>query len=87
MKMIRDHFDTLKAEIDDILATHTKAIDQYESGNFKNAAACKDLDKRFRWDLFWHTASGRDYKRFDYLNDSHIDTALRRIVPALTRRF
>jgi hypothetical protein len=36
-------------------------------------------DERFRWDCLW--SSGFDTRSLSsYLNDSHIDTALRRIV-------
>ena len=39
-------------------------------------------DERFRWDCLW--SSGFDTSpRFSYLDDSHIDTALRRIIELL----
>ena len=42
----------------------------------------KDHDMRFRWDLL--RASAFDTSRlYDYANDDHIDTALRRIVTEL----
>jgi len=58
-------------------------VSQYEAGQFANADKTKDLSKRFRWDLF-HAAGGTKFAcdtLYDYLNDDHIDTALRAIVP------
>lgn len=58
----------------------------YREGRFPRAEAAQDLDRRYRWDLF-HAA--RMYDLFDrwgngeQLTDAHIDTGLRRIVPAL----
>jgi hypothetical protein len=43
----------------------------------------RDIDVRYRWDLFW-AADGMQALNADYTDD-HIDTALRTIVPALTR--
>lgn len=60
----------------------TPAIrDAYRAGRFPRAAAVRDLDKRYRWDLYYH-ARGYDVLP-DGLTDAHVDTALRRIVPAL----
>lgn len=50
----------------------------------------KNTDERFRWDMFWASMSknGRHNTEFynevtNGLNDSHIDTALKRIVKEL----
>ena len=60
----------------------------YREGRFPRAEAVKDLDMRYRWDLYhagrvsdvFHTGIGGD----DYgLTSAHIDTGLRRIVPPL----
>lgn len=40
----------------------------------------RDTDMRYRWDMLYATGQpGRDLmtRLYDYLNDSHIDTALR----------
>lgn len=58
----------------------------YREGRFPRSEAVKDLYVRYRWDLFY---AGRLWDVFDRwgdndgLTDAHIDTALRRIVPAL----
>lgn len=54
---------------------------KYIEGRFPRASECKDLDKRYRWDLFW-SASGMLRLNNEY-SDAHIDTALRQIVPSL----
>ena len=56
----------------------------YRTGNFPNAHKVIDLDKRYRWDLFWAANAGTWISTLNYdVNDTHIDTALARIVPSL----
>ncbi len=63
---------------------------KYLAGDFPRANLVKDLNKRFRWDLLWSVDRAAlslwTARVYDYLNDSHIDTALRSIVPALTTK-
>lgn len=55
----------------------------YLSGDFPRADAVRDLDKRYRYDLF-HAAGGwRLLPEDGELNDAHIYTALKRVVPGL----
>ena len=64
---------------------------QYLAGDFKNSRAVKDLAERYRWDLLW--LSGLrigdgvgikgDLDLYSYMDDVHIDTALKHIVPNL----
>lgn len=56
----------------------------YRTGNFPNAHRVTDLDKRYRWDLFWAVHGTTWIAGLTYdVNDAHIDTALARIVPSL----
>lgn len=60
----------------------------YREGGFPRADRVKDLDMRYRWDLFHaaNTRSACELSRTAYdegLNDNHIDTVLRSIVPKL----
>lgn len=55
--------------------------EHYRQGNFPRANKVKDLDRRYQWDLFW-VARGMSALTGEY-KDSHIDTALRSIVPSL----
>lgn len=60
---------------------------RYINGDFPRSDRVQDLDKRYRWDLLWAADPRGDdlvqkaYKEF--LNDNHIDTVLRAVVPAL----
>ena len=67
----------------------------YREGNFPNAASCKNLDMRYRWDLLYETklkigdgvGVQGDVNLYAYLDDSHIDSALRSLVPVLETAF
>ena len=67
---------------------------RYRVGDFPRADAVRDLDMRYRWDLFYAArgtdivlasssiiASSSDHRAG--ITDAHIDTALRRIVPPI----
>ena len=45
----------------------------------------KDKDKRYRWDLLWLSPAAQlapvMNRIYQYADDTHVDTALRRIVP------
>lgn len=89
MKMTKTHFDTLQVLIAGLLEQHPDAPMHYSNGNFPRADKTKDLNKRYRWDLFYHaTRFERGYRdELTYLQNSHIDTALRRIVKPIERNF
>jgi len=79
----------IKAEL---LATLEKSIlrldtedrrNRYRNGMFYNSSAVKDLDKRYRWDLLWDSDAYRLFTNNRSINDSHIDTALKRTVKPL----
>lgn len=55
--------------------------DRYRKGEFPRADSVKDLDVRYRWDLFWAVKGYQIVPR--ELREAHIDTALRRIVAPL----
>lgn len=58
---------------------------QYRSGDIARAEHVKNLDKRYRWDLFNAACGWRGAcDLYDAgMTDAHIDTALRAIVPPL----
>lgn len=64
-----------------------KRREMYRSGMFPRADKVKDLDKRYRWDLFWivwaEDGELRQLISHGNYNDAHIDTALRAVVPSL----
>lgn len=54
----------------------------YRRGEFPRADRVKDLDKRYRWDLWYMVPARWDLVPED-VDNAHIDTALRRIVPVI----
>jgi hypothetical protein len=84
MKITDAHFRELEGLIRTLDAEEVRQ--SYREGNFPRSEMVKDLDKRYRWDLFW-AATRSEFKLRDalnaYLNDSHIDTALRAMVKPL----
>lgn len=67
------------------------ARERYRSGRFPRANACTDRDMRYRWDLLWASklrlgdgvGVQGDLNLYAYLDDVHIDSALRHLVPPL----
>ena len=90
---------TLKIRQDDLIALRNAVQPHdtqerraaYAAGNFPRAELCKDRNKRYRWDLLWHSGIRLgdgvgikgDLNLYSYLNDNHIDAALRSLVPNL----
>lgn len=90
MKIPKDIVEKMRQAISPL---DTEELRQsYRDGNFLRSEFTKDLDKRYRWDLL-HDASDRGIisqwfisdtlYAIDGVNDTHIDTALRNIVPPL----
>lgn len=85
MKIKPEHFSQLKALIEP-LDTPTLRT-RYQKRDFPRPDNVKNLGMRYRWDLLYMipACARRElfYEMYQYLNDDHIDTALRRIVPEL----
>ncbi len=79
MKMSAQDFASISGALKPLDTTETR--DRYRSLDFPRAELVKDLDKRYRWDLFW-SAGGMELICGMYAN-AHIDAALRRIILAL----
>ena len=91
---------TLKIRPDDLLALRNavqpmdteKRRAAYAAGDFTYADRCKDRDMRYRWDLLYMSrlrlgdgvGMKGDLNLYSYLNDKHIDAALRSFIPTLT---
>jgi hypothetical protein len=76
--------DTLVRITDAIAPLDTPELRQrYRDGDFPRADATRDLDMRYRWDLFWKAGGYRLLPSENGLDSSHIDTALRRVVAGL----
>lgn len=73
MKIKPDDLLTLKSAIDEALKTFPHTLDDYlKAGNSA---------KRYRWDVLWHAKQTEFVCNtlYKYLDDEHIDTALRKI--------
>lgn len=89
LKIKPDDLAKLKAAVVPLDTPEARAM--YRAGNFPRADRTKDKDMRYRWDLLH--ASGLklgdgvgtqgDLNLYAYLNDEHIDSALRSFVPPL----
>ena len=81
MKLDRDTLDRMRDAIAPLDTPQTR--ERYRAGDFPRADAVRDLDKRYRWDLFSAAGGYRTLPDDDDIIDAHIYTALRRIVPSL----
>lgn len=85
MKMTKAHFKQLKGLVEPLNTDEIRT--KYLSKDFPRASQVKDLNKRFRWDLLWAVPNTPRNTLISalylYLNDTHIDTALRYIVKEL----
>lgn len=83
MKMKTEHYATLRAALVPVITG-----EHYEAHReaLKSDPRVKDLDKRLRWDALYAVSrtsavpQGFIGSLYEYLNDDHIDTALRAIV-------
>ena len=75
-----------------ILAKAIKPLDtpelraKYLAKDVPHSAHVKDWDKRYRWDVLYMSGKGINthiHEMYNYLNDDHIDTALRHLVSPL----
>ncbi len=89
MKMTKEHYNTLRALIAEFLEQYPDTPMHYRNGNFPRAHTVKNLNERYRWDLFWYATNRNKTFRSElrYLKDSHIDTALRNIVTPIERNY
>jgi len=84
MKMKDEHYATLVQLLDDLVASTTIVKLHQHREALKGDPKVKDLEMRFRWDLLYsankEAMSALTRELYTYLNDDHIDTALRRYV-------
>lgn len=90
MKFPADKLEELRVWIDKLKTP--EVVMAYKTGRFPRAGTVDDLNVRFRWDLYWAALNENDpnheWRKFtSELNSDHIDTALKRIVEPITRRY
>lgn len=82
MKMQQQHYDRLKQLIEQVLKDSSHTMQELREWYEKKGQTAQ----RFRWDLLWAIPQVNRQPWFDevyqYLNDDHIDTALRKITAA-----
>jgi hypothetical protein len=55
----------------------------YRNGDFPRSDKVTDLDRRYRWDLFYRIPTFIRFHVVEELDSSHIDTALRKLIRPL----
>ena len=73
MKMKDDHFNYMKQQVNKVLNDNPDLYAQYKKAGLS--------DMRFNWDLLYRANLNKWIcdTLYDYLNDTHIDTAIRKI--------
>lgn len=92
MKIKQEHFDHLQTAIDQVLAQYNdkgQLVSEYERGLFPRSEKTKDLQRRFCFDLLFGAGLTKFVcdELYPYLNDDHIYTALKAIVPKVSRNY
>ena len=84
MKMTKQDFEDLSEAISKVVSVIGKQhlITEYETGQFINPELVHDLNRRFRWDLFWKTPLWSEDRWTEY-RDVHMDTALKKVMKDL----
>lgn len=77
MRMSAADFEALKALITKHDTAERRA--RYKAGAYPRAHLTKDLNVRYRWDLYYYADARVSHS--DDLKTAHIDTALKIIVP------
>jgi hypothetical protein len=80
MKIKKEHYNHILTEIGKIDVN----LLQHHKKTLENDPRVKDIEKRFRWDLLFAANSLWVCDNlYSYMDDSHIDTALKSIVREL----
>ena len=90
MKIKTQHFDELKSHIQEKFKTVilSDLIDAYEKGNFQRSDKVQDLQKRFCFDVLYSSVPSSFISvLYEYLNDAHIYTALKKICPSIVKKY
>lgn len=80
MKFLPEHLTALAELVRPFDTEPTR--ERYRRRDFPRSEAVKDVDRRYRFDLFYAARGWSAFGDADY-TDAHIETALKRVVPAL----
>lgn len=90
LKMTKEHQEQLREYIEDFLNEYgwRRAIDQYETGDFRNSEVTKNIQLRFIWDVFYAAVPTEFLCRelYPYLDDGNIYNAVKKFFPTLVDR-
>tara|TARA_R110000751_G_scaffold33085_1_gene82707 strand:+ start:229 stop:525 length:297 start_codon:yes stop_codon:yes gene_type:complete len=91
MKIKAEHLEYLKQEIKIFTDREgmSNLVREYETGDFCRSDKVKDLQRRFCFDLFYYAGLSKWAcdTLYQYLDDTHLYTALRAILPTVTRKY
>ena len=89
MKIKNEHFEHLKGEIESLLEKYPGIVYEYQTGNFPRSDKVKNLQKRFCFDIVYGAGLSKwvSDNLYPYMNDDHLYTALKRIVPTVERKY
>jgi len=89
MKIKSVHYAFVYSKVQPILADNPELIEIYQHGQFPRADKTKDLQRRFCFDLLSaaNISAWVSDNLYKYLNDDHIYTALKKMLPTLERKF
>ena len=91
LKIKPAHFEALKKAVETVLEKNPEAVERYETGQFIRADRVKDLNRRFRADVARVAINSSEELSYnllyEYMNDDNIHSAMKRLVPVLTRRY
>lgn len=73
MKMTKDDYKDLEIAVNVCTAMYPDMRSDYKNSGLS--------DERYRWDIFSLAKRALKVDLYKYLNDDHIDTALRHILP------
>lgn len=88
MKITNEHFEKMSDILSNAKVDLEKVAKQYELGHFARSDNVKDLQKRFCFDAFYALIP-RDFKDelCQYMDDTHIYTALKQLCPKVTKKY
>ena len=89
MKIKPEHLQKLQKSIDWVLEVAPTLVDEYEQGRFNGSEKVKDLQKRFCFDLLYHTSINQwlQDEIYTYMDDTHLYTALKAVCPKINKRY
>lgn len=91
LKIKPEHFEALKKAVKTVLEKNPEAVERYETGQFLRSDRVKDLNTRFRADVARVAITSSEELSYDllyeYMNDDHLHSAMKRLVPNITRKY